>query len=335
MPLHRRIRVLSQQHPVQGTWPAGYPLWYKLALGLCGPVQVNHVSVCCPTLATTPHTTWTLMQLSDIHMGWNTQPWLEALLPLLHQWASPHARHPVDAVVLTGDFIARGQAHLPALGQWLQGLPAHLPRFACMGNHDYDDGERGEALRATLAQAAVQVLQNTHTLLPPQQGQAAPLVLHGLEDYLKGMPDPEGLWQQAQQLQGTHPTSPQVLLCHNPSQLETLGPWHPIDLTLSGHTHGGQFGVPALVGRALSGCRHVKGPYSVPTTAPQQPALLYVNQGTATASIAFKKEGGKGAWVLPVPRWGLRPEVTLITLMAPQAFDATWPVWLAKANNPY
>ena len=76
-----------------------------------------------------------------------------------------------------------------------------------------------------------------------------------------------------------------------------------VALTLSGHTHWGQFALPSL-GWSLASpfLKHAMGAYR------EQDALLYINPGT-------------GYWGIPF-RLGALPEVTLVRLRrAPAALE--------------
>jgi len=102
---------------------------------------------------------------------------------------------------------------------------------------------------------------------------------------------------------------PNILLSHNPNtfyRAAALG----IELSLAGHTHGGQVRIeivdhqwsPALfVTKFVAGMYHLPlGAESVATVSSAKAATLYVNRGL-------------GTFVMPV-RIGVPPEITLLTL---------------------
>ena len=90
------------------------------------------------------------------------------------------------------------------------------------------------------------------------------------------------------------PATPRVVLAHNPQSVESFGDLRA-DLTLSGHTHGGQIDWPGL-GRILLGKkarRWAAGLYE------HNDGHVYVNKG-----VGF-------GWRF---RFGVRPEVAVFTL---------------------
>jgi len=99
---------------------------------------------------------------------------------------------------------------------------------------------------------------------------------------------------------------PNVLLSHNPNSFRRAAELG-IELSLAGHTHGGQIKVE-IVDRSVSPARlitpFVAGLYRLPiaTSTNGQKAALYVNRGLGTFGF-------------PV-RIGVPPEITLLTLRA-------------------
>src|SRR4029079_18653797 len=91
-------------------------------------------------------------------------------------------------------------------------------------------------------------------------------------------------------------------LAHNPALWPALAA-RGVALTLSGHTHWGQFALPRL-GWSLASpfLRHAMGAHH------EREALLYINPGT-------------GYWGIPF-RLGALPEVTLVTLRRGEAAGA-------------
>jgi uncharacterized protein len=239
-----------------------------------------------------------LLQLSDIHFDWNTQEWLEQLKRLINQQA--FSQQPYHAIVLTGDYITSGSVYLPALTDWLKTLLPNTPKIACMGNHDYYDGAKGAATLKALQAAGVEVLINTVTTLPNNPG--LPFVIAGLDDYVKGKPNPTTVLEALNQSPYTH--YDKLLLCHNPKQLACQKQsWMGFSLILSGHTHGGQFKSPLWFAKLLSEAPYVSGLHTI------EGSPLYVNNATGTASLPIFNQ------ILPVPRWGMQPEITNITLL--------------------
>jgi predicted MPP superfamily phosphohydrolase len=165
-----------------------------------------------------------------------------------------------------------------------------------MGNHDYfTDGE--EMVRA-LERAGLDVLRNRGVEI--RRGEE---VL-----YLAGVDDTWTHRNDVTQALAERPTgTPAVLLAHDPALFPEAAA-HQVDLTLSGHTHGGQIGVPFLTKRfnlARLMTQFTTGIYR------DGPSILYVNRGL-------------GATGLPV-RVAVPPEIAVITLRRAQS-TATQPV---------
>jgi hypothetical protein len=95
-------------------------------------------------------------------------------------------------------------------------------------------------------------------------------------------------------LEGKPEGAPAIVMAHQPQGFHETAR-RGVELTLSGHTHGGQFGFRPL------GWSLAKPFYGLHMGLFQEgDSQLYVSTGT-------------GFWVLPV-RFGLSPEITLIEL---------------------
>lgn len=253
-------------------------------------LEVNRLAVPVPDLPPAFHG-FRVAQLSDFHGSRKiTTDYLREAVALTH------AEKP-DLVVLTGDFIHKGDRHIERVADALAELRAPHGAFAVLGNHDYSvrnamgirrypDLHRkvGDAL----AERGIQVLRNV----------SVPLERDGSRIFLTGLED---LWSRACDLeagmQGLDAATPRIVLAHNPMTIERLS-GHRCDLMLSGHTHGGQVLLPKLGRVALGphGRRFAAGLYQVGGS------WLYVNKGV-----------GFGFRI----RYGVRPEVAIVTLAPP------------------
>ena len=152
-----------------------------------------------------------------------------------------------DLVVLTGDFVtsplqhsgrARAMAAAAAIepcAQWLSRLRAASGVLAVLGNHDVDTD--AAHIIEVLQSHSILVLRN-RSLTIEREGKR--LWVTGVDDVLAGKPDIKLA------LSGIPPSEPVILLAHEPDFAD-FAARYPVDLQLSGHSHGGQIRLP-LVG---------------------------------------------------------------------------------------
>jgi predicted MPP superfamily phosphohydrolase len=167
--------------------------------------------------------------LSDLHAGAPhvREERIERLV------AAVNARRP-DLVLLLGDYI---DPEVPFGGPVAPGTVAarlgalRAPRgvVAVLGNHDWHND--GPGMRAALQDAGIAVLENDAT-------DAGGLWIAGVEDLRYRRPD------IGRALRDVPAGAPVILLAHDPD----LFPGVParVALTVSGHLHGGQIGVPVV-----------------------------------------------------------------------------------------
>lgn len=221
-----------------------------------------------------------IVHLTDVHCGPFTPP------QLVQRWvARANALHP-DLMVVTGDLITSGSDYIEVMAAALSQLKAPLGVFACLGNHDYF-GTTG--VGPALQRRGVIVLANQGVTL---RKSGENIFLAGVDDNWSGRDDLDAALKDRPSNTAT------VLLAHDPNMFPRSAAAN-VDLTLSGHTHGGQFAVPWLVRRfnlAQTMTPFSSGIYRQGTSA------LYVNHGLGTSG--------------PPIRLGARPELALITLTA-------------------
>ncbi|HEY2746134.1 MAG TPA: metallophosphoesterase [Polyangia bacterium] len=219
-------------------------------------------------------------QLSDIHCGPHTpatrvRRWVERLNAL-----------DLDLMTVTGDLITHGSSHVAAVADALGGLRARDGVFACMGNHDYFTD--GEALIDELERAGLVVLRNRGVTV--EHG-GAKLYVAGVDDTWSARHD------VARALADRPLGAPAILLAHDPNLFPEASE-RDVELTLSGHTHGGQLAVPGV--RRLSLARFITrftaGLYR------RGRSTLYVNRGAGTTG--------------PPVRLGAPAELAVLTLRA-------------------
>ena len=225
----------------------------------------------------------TIAYLSDIHAGM----FMDAA-DLAAIFARVAAAKP-DVVCFGGDLINTREREILLYRQPLQLLRPPLGVYAVPGNHEHFFGRDVELQTDFLQSHGVRVLDNCGVRL---ERNGASLWLCGVDDLTEGKPD------LGAALAGRRPGEPAVLLSHHPD-LFIESAVADVDLTLSGHTHGGQFllfGWTPLHHTAFGWWR---GLYR------ELDSWLYVGRGV-------------GATLFPL-RHGATPEIPLLHLRAPVA----------------
>ena len=226
-----------------------------------------------------------IAQISDLHVGPQTSR--RFLARVVRTTMTLNA----DLIAITGDLIDDREEDVAHFAAGLGRLHAPLGVFIIPGNHDVYAGwpavERN--LRAAVP---ADVLVNEARVLTRGSAHIA----------LVGTGDPAGRRtgdaapDLDRALAGIPPDAVVIALAHNPALWPALAE-RGVDLTLSGHTHWGQFALPRLGWSMASPfLAHAMGVHEA------DGSLLYIHPGT-------------GYWGVPF-RIGASPEVALITLRA-------------------
>ncbi len=187
---------------------------------------------------------YTIVQISDVHAGSFDNHAAVAKGIALIQAQKP------DLIVFTGDLVNSLAEEIEPFIELFKGLEAKDGKFSVLGNHDYGDyalwaniTEKQENLRKLKAHHAAmgfRLLLNEHVRIRRNQSEFA---LLGVENW--GTPPFPQKGDIEAALSDTAATDFRLLLSHDPSHWDVIVSQHPqrIDLTLSGHTHGMQFGI--------------------------------------------------------------------------------------------
>jgi predicted MPP superfamily phosphohydrolase len=231
----------------------------------------------------------TIAQLSDFHYDERSAVPIQAAIEVVNNLRP-------DIVVLTGDFAtvplfhrefhtakSAAKAVEPCAGLLSQ-LRARLVIVSILGNHDVAaDAHR---IIQTLDAHGLPVLRN-RSISIEQKGER--IWLCGLDSVWEGDPN------MNLALRGVPSDELVVLLVHEPDFADKAVR-HPVDLQLSGHSHGGQIWLPGI------------GAPWLPMYARKYPRGMY-----RIGALTLYTNMGLGTIRLPI-RLNCRPEITLFTL---------------------
>lgn len=271
-----------------------------------------------------------IAQVSDIHIGgFMTRESVRRAVDMTNDLAA-------DLSVVTGDLVTSAGDPLEACVEEVSRLHAPLGVWGCNGNHEIYT--RAEARAAALFQSAgMRILRNENREV---RFRGQPFNLIGV-DYQR---ERTNAGQHTMMLAGVEQLVrgdvPNILLSHNPNSFPraaALG----IDLTLAGHTHGGQVRIE-IVDHSLSPARfltpYVAGLYSLAASASREEAVRdsshpFFASGVVAATAPREQYGqgeaarasignrishiyvnrGLGTVGAPV-RFDVPPEITLLIL---------------------
>jgi len=241
-----------------------------------------------------------IIHISDIHVG-----------SLLDKAAVEKGIHMIneqqaDVVFFTGDLVNNRATEMEDYMDLFSRIKAPMGVYSTLGNHDYGDyvqwphegvtkEQNMQHLKQIHAELGWRLLLNEHVVLEKDNQKIAVL---GVENWSSKIRFPKyGKLEEAYAGTSNYPFK--ILLSHDPSHWDTqVRPdFNDIDLTLSGHTHGMQFGVE-IPGMKWSPVQYVYKEWAGLYEADNN--KLYVNRG-------FGFLGYPG-------RVGVMPEITVLQL---------------------
>lgn len=212
-----------------------------------------------------------------------------------------------DLILFTGDLVNDKATEMELLKDVFASLNAPLGVYSTLGNHDYGDYvqwpiegvsklQNLENLKQVHADMGWRLLMNEHVVIEKEGEQIAIL---GIENWSAKARFPKhGKMKNAHA--GTEKYPFKILMSHDPShwEAEVRSAYKDVDLMLSGHTHGMQFGVE-IPGFKWSPVQYMYKQWAGLYEGDKQ--KLYVNRG-------FGFIGYPG-------RVGVLPEITVIELV--------------------
>ncbi|MGZ3884494.1 MAG: metallophosphoesterase, partial [Bacteroidia bacterium] len=240
-----------------------------------------------------------IVQISDIHCGsFLSDAALIKAFDILH-------KQKPDLILFTGDLVNNIATETHDYIEQYKSLKAPYGVYSVLGNHDYGDyvsWESGEAKRANLdslkkiqADCGWKLLMNEHVALE-KDGEKIALI--GIENWSASNRFPKkGRLDLAYKGAEQYPFK--ILMSHDPSHWDqqVRKDYPNIDLTLSGHTHGMQFGIE-IPGFKWSPVQYLYKQWA--GLYKQDNQYLYVNRG-----LGFLGYPG---------RLGIWPEITVLEL---------------------
>lgn len=210
-----------------------------------------------------------VVQFSDVHLGKHYG--VKELKKVVDKINSLSP----DIIVCTGDLIDDGNdvEQVEDVIEQLESLDAAYGKYAVYGNHEYRLG--GDSIyRKMMRESGFNLLVNESEEISTNTGKK--ITILGIDDWAEGEPSIEFAMQQVKS------ENYNIFLAHEPDVVEKIMD-EPIDLQLSGHSHGGQIRMP-LIGALYTpkfAKKYVKGLYEFKDSR----VKLYVNTGTGSTII--------------------------------------------------
>lgn len=283
---------------------AGLVLWLSLFWGIRNQYryQIRRIKLQFDTLPIA-FKGLKIVQISDIHSGsFQDREAVSKGIDLI-------LKEQADLILFTGDLVNNVAKEILLYKDLFRKLKAPMGVYSILGNHDYGDyvawpseevkKENLEALKRHHAGMGWRLLMNENRVFV-REGDS--LALLGIENWsAKGRFPKYGNLRKA--YEGLSPDQPsfKILMSHDPSHwdAEVRTQYPDIDLTLSGHTHGMQFGIRLPGGIQWSPIQYFYKQWAGLYQQGQQ--YLYVNVG-------FGFLGYPG-------RLGILPEITVFELL--------------------
>ncbi|PYT67286.1 MAG: hypothetical protein DMG39_24445 [Acidobacteria bacterium] len=253
-----------------------------------------------------------IVQLSDIHLSsYMSRAQVRRAVDMANELGA-------DLAVVTGDLITGSGDPIADCIDEIRHLHSPLGIWGCNGNHEIYAHAQDEA-GYLYAQAGMRLLRHSNAQVSFRGAQFNLIGVDYQREY-------NSHGQKQQFLTGVEPLVrrdiPNILLSHNPNSFNRAAELG-IELSLAGHTHGGQVQVEILDHR-LSPARfisdYIAGLYQRPLFAPApneragsvvSTSRKFTPESAAMASIYVNR--GLGTVGAPV-RLGVPPEISLIVL---------------------
>ncbi len=212
-----------------------------------------------------------VIQFSDTHIGFHYT------LDQLHELVTKINKLNPDLIVFTGDLVDKPDQYdwNERLIRELKSLKAPYGKYWVYGNHDHG-GYGTDIVKQAMDSAEFTLLKNNHQVIEKNNER---FLIAGIDDVILGKPDLK------ETLKNTNADLYTVLLAHEPDFADTASLF-PVDLQLSGHSHGGQVRFP-LLGHLYTPAyaeKYVQGKFAFENS----PLTLFVNRGIGTTRLPYR-----------------------------------------------
>ena len=185
-----------------------------------------------------------IIQISDVHSGSFLNPAkLQTAIDMINEQKA-------DLILFTGDMVNNYATEFEPFVEMFKSIESKDGKFSVLGNHDYGDYGSWESTQQKAQnipdlinlqkEAGFEMLRNEHRII---EKNGEKLYLLGVENWGE-KPFPQyGDLDKASQ--GIPAEAAKILMSHDPTHFDYIVKEHPsnVQLTLSGHTHGMQFGL--------------------------------------------------------------------------------------------
>lgn len=183
-----------------------------------------------------------IILLSDLHTGpFKTKTYIEKITQQIETVEQP------DVILLAGDFVSGDERAAIALKS-LEKITKKIPTYAVWGNHDFNIGYLNQEIRddtkvtrKIFKESGITILENENLLIKTLSGQEFWLL--GVDSVMARRDDIAKAYYGLTHLD----ERPKIVLAHNPDIMFSIVQYYiPVDIILTGHSHGGQIRLPII-----------------------------------------------------------------------------------------
>lgn len=213
-----------------------------------------------------------IIQFTDTHLGeYFSLDNLERVVKKIN-------KQKPDVVIFTGDLMDNASLydHIYEISEVLSKIEAKIGKYAIYGNRDYGGG----AVRfydEIMQESGFEVLVNDSKLIELDN---VNINIFGADDALMGD------YNSEKTMDGINSDDINLLILHEPDLIDDFSEY-PIDIALSGHSHGGQVYIPFIGPLATTELaeKYIKGFYNLDNN---REGKLYVNTGLGNTKVPFR-----------------------------------------------